>query len=275
MTIRAALIQLNASDDPEANLGETLRLCEEAARGGARWLLTPEATNCVSASRGRQRALLRAEGEDPTLAALRGLAAERGVWLTIGSLALAEGGRLANRSFVVDPEGGVAARYDKLHMFDVALGGGEEFRESDAYDPGDRAVLAEVEGVPVGLSICYDLRFPALYRAYARGGARVLAVPSAFTVPTGRAHWEVLLRARAIENGAWVLAPAQCGTHAAREGRERRSWGHSLAVDPWGAVVADGGEAPGVAFVDVDPAASAQARRRVPSLEHDRAWSGP
>ncbi|MGR3542473.1 MAG: carbon-nitrogen hydrolase family protein [Hasllibacter sp.] len=273
--IRAALVQLNATDDPEANLPETLRLCHEAAGGGAGLILTPEVTNCVSASRARQRDVLRPEAGDPTLAALRDLAAARGVWVSVGSLALrGEGGRFANRSFLIGPDGAVAARYDKIHMFDVDLGGGEVFRESDGYAPGDRAVLAEGP-VPMGLTICYDLRFPALYRALARAGAEVLTVPSAFTVPTGRAHWEALLRARAIETGCWVLAAAQCGTHRAARGRERRSWGHSLAVDPWGAVVADGGEAPGVTFAEVDPAAVAGARRRIPSLTHERAWSGP
>ena len=273
--IRAALVQLSSTDDPDANLPETLRLCAEAADGGAGLVLTPEVTNCVSASRARQRAVLRPEAEDPTLAALRACAAERGVWVSIGSLALrGEGERFVNRSFLIGPDGAVAARYDKIHMFDVDLGGGEAYRESDGYAPGDRAVVADGP-LRMGLTICYDLRFPALFRALAQAGAEVLTVPSAFTVPTGRAHWGALLRARAIETGCWVLAAAQCGTHRASEGRERRSWGHSLAVDPSGAVVADGGEAPGVTFVDIDPAAVAEARRRIPSLAHDRAWSGP
>ena len=273
--IRAALVQLNASDDPAANLSETLRLCGEAADGDAEWVLTPEVTNCVSTSRARQEAVLRPEAEDPTLEALRAFASERGVWALIGSLALrGENGRFLNRSFLLDPRGAIVARYDKVHMFDVDLGGGEAYRESDGYEPGARAVLADGP-VPTGMTICYDLRFPALYRSLAQAGAIALAVPSAFTVPTGRAHWEVLLRARAIETGCWVLAPAQCGAHAASEGRVRRSWGHSLVVSPWGEVVADGGEASGVVFARIDPEAVADARRRIPSLTHDRVWSGP
>ena len=275
---RAALVQTTASDDPEANLPATRDLLARAAEEGAEIVLTPEVTNCVSASRARQREVLRSEGEDRTLAAMREDAARHGVWLLIGSLALATDdpdGRFANRSFLVAPDGTVAARYDKIHMFDVAVSEAETYRESAGYRPGDRAVLAETPLGRIGMTVCYDVRFPALYRRLARAGAEILTVPSAFSPVTGAAHWEPLLRARAIETGAWVLAPAQCGTHPAARGRARRTHGRSLAVDPWGAVVADGGEAPGVTMVDVDLAAVAEARRRVPSIEHGRAFEGP
>ena len=275
---RAALVQITASDDPEANLPVTRDLVRRAASEGADLIATPEVTNCVSASRARQREVLRREAEDPTLAALREEAAARRVWLVIGSLALRTDdpdGRFANRSFLIGPDGGVVARYDKIHMFDVAVSATETYRESAGYRPGDRAVVADTPLGRIGLTVCYDVRFPALYRRLAQAGAEILAVPSAFSPVTGAAHWEPLLRARAIETGAWVLAPAQCGTHAASAGRTRRTHGHSLAVDPWGAVAADGGEAPGVTFVEIDRAAVAEARRRVPSLEHDRPFDGP
>jgi len=270
--LRAGLVQITASDDPAANLPRTEALIREAAAAGAALVLTPEVTNCVSASRSRQQAVLRVEGEDPTLARLRAVAAETGIWLVIGSLALKAGdeARFVNRCFLIAPNGGVAARYDKIHMFDVDLGGAESYRESAGFRPGARAVLAATPLAGIGLTICYDLRFAALYRRLAQAGAAILSIPAAFTVPTGRAHWEVLLRARAIETGCFVLAPAQCGTHAAAEGRARRSWGHSLAVDPWGAVLADGGEAPGVTLVDLDLDAVAEARARVPALSGDR-----
>ena len=275
---RAGLVQLTASDDPEANLAATRGLVARAVEEGAALVLTPEVTNCVSASRSRQREVLRSEGEDPTLAALREDAARHGVWLSIGSLALRTDdpeGRFANRSFLVAPDGAVAARYDKIHMFDVAVSAEETYRESAGYRPGDRAMVADTALGRIGMTVCYDVRFPGLYRKLAQAGAEVLTVPSAFSPVTGAAHWEPLLRARAIETGAWVLAPAQCGRHAAVQGRERRTHGHSLAVDPWGAVVADAGEAPGVTVVEVDLGAVAEARRRVPSLTHDRAYEGP
>jgi predicted amidohydrolase len=235
-------------------------------------------TNCVSASRTHQNAVLRREVDDPVLAALRATAREHGVWLLIGSLALkpdSADGRFANRSFLIAPDGGIVARYDKIHMFDVAISAAETYRESDGFRPGDRAVLARTPFGVVGLTICYDLRFPQLYRRLAIGGARILTVPSAFAVPTGRAHWEVLLRARAIETGCVVLAPAQTGTHSASRGRKRETWGHSLAVAPWGEVLADGGHEPGVTFVDIDLAHVDATRARVPSLTHDRAFAGP
>jgi predicted amidohydrolase len=278
MPLSAALVQLGASDDPAANLPETERLVREAAARGAALVLTPEVTNCVSASRTRQREVLREEADDPTLARLREVAADCGVRLLIGSLALRSGdpdGRFVNRSFLIGPDGGIAARYDKIHMFDVEIGDGESYRESAGYRPGTRAVLADTPLGGIGLTICYDMRFPALYRRLAQAGAEILTVPSAFTVPTGRAHWEPLLRARAIETGCFVLAPAQWGRHAATRGRQRETWGHSLAVDPWGRVLADAGEGTGVTLLELDLAEVAEARGRIPSLSGDRAFEGP
>jgi len=268
--LRAGLVQLCVSDDPAANLPRT-----EAAAGGAELILTPEVTNCISDSRTHQETVLAVEAGDATLARLSAVAGELGVWLLIGSLALKAGDdpRFVNRSFLVGPDGRVAARYDKIHMFDVDLGAGESYRESAGFRPGERAVLAQTPLGAIGMTVCYDLRFPALHRALAQAGAQILTVPAAFTVPTGRAHWEVLLRARAIETGCFVLAPAQGGQHAAREGRQRRTWGHSLAVDPWGVVLADGGEAPGVTLADIELDRVAAARRNVPALSGDRPFT--
>jgi len=278
MTLNAALIQLNCSDDPEANLPATERLIREAAAGGAELILTPEVSNIVSASRTVQDARLALEADDATLARLRTVAAELGVWLSLGSLALKSGdpdGRFVNRQFLIGPDGGIRARYDKIHMFDVELGGEESYRESKGYRPGAQAVTAETPWGTLGLSICYDMRFPALYRALAEAGAMFLTVPSAFTVPTGRAHWEVLLRARAIETGCFVLAAAQWGSHAASRGRTRETYGHSIAIDPWGTVLADAGEGVGVTHVRLDPEAVAQARARIPSLANAREFALP
>lgn len=277
--VRAALVQLASGDDPAANLKVTEALVREAADGGAALVLTPECTNIVSASRARQRALLTTEAEDPTLARLRAVAAETRIWLLVGSLCLASGaadGRFVNRSLLLAPDGSVAARYDKIHMFDVDLDGGESYRESAAFRPGGAAVLGRAAGLGIGMTVCYDLRFPHLFRDLARAGADVLTVPSAFTVPTGRAHWHVLLRARAIEAGAYVLAPAQSGRHAATEGRPRETYGHSLAVGPWGEVLLDmAEEGPGVGFVEIDPSEVGKARARIPSLGHDRPYARP
>jgi predicted amidohydrolase len=276
--MRVALVQLNVTDDPAANLPETVALVRAAVAGGARFVLTPEMTNGLSSSRARQRAVFRHEEADPTLAALRDEAARAGVWLLIGSLGLLTDdadGRFANRSLLVGPDGGIAARYDKIHMFDVNVTETEVYRESQAYRPGDRAVLADTPIGRIGMTVCYDVRFPHLYRRLAQAGAQILTVPAAFNHITGAAHWEVLLRARAIECGAYVLAPAQTGFHAEAEGRGRRTHGHSLAVAPWGEVLADAGDAPGVAFAEIDLAEVDRARARVPSLTHDRAISGP
>ena len=271
--MRAALVQLSSSDDPVENLKQTVGFVSEAAGGGARFILTPEVTNCVSGCRTHQADVLVVEEEDATLEALRVEAERLDVWLLIGSLALksdAADGRFVNRSFLVRPDGSIAARYDKIHMFDVTLSEEEIYRESDGYRPGDRAVASDVDGVPVGLTICYDLRFPYMYRGLSKAGARILTVPSAFSPETGKAHWEVLLRARAIETGSFVLAPAQCGTHQASRGRQRRTYGHSLAVDPWGQVLADGGDMPGVTQVDLDLSKVEDVRSRLPSLMHER-----
>lgn len=278
--LTAALIQLCVGDDPAANLPVTLEFVHEAADKGATLILTPEGTNILSPDRAHQTRVLRREGDDLTLRALREAARDRGVWIAVGSLSLATGdadGRFANRSFLIGPDGEIAARYDKIHMFDVEISESESFRESAAFCPGGRAVTAAGPW-PMGLTICYDLRFPHLYRALAHAGARLLTVPAAFHPVTGAAHWETLLRARAIETGAYVLAPAQCGTHpcpATPEAKPRQSHGHSLAVDPWGAVIADGGSAPGVTLVTLDPASVDKARSRIPSLSHDRPFDGP
>ncbi|HSF96023.1 MAG TPA: carbon-nitrogen hydrolase family protein [Thermohalobaculum sp.] len=274
----AALVQLTSSDDPEANLPVTEGLIRQAAAGGAALVLTPEVTNMVSASRTAQEARLALETDDRTLARLREVAAELGIWLSLGSLALKSGdpdGRFVNRQFLIGPDGAIRARYDKIHMFDVELGDGESYRESKGYRPGERAVTAAAPWGTLGLTICYDMRFPMLYRALAMGGAVILTVPSAFTVPTGRAHWETLLRARAIETGCFVLAAAQTGTHAASRGRVRETYGHSLAIDPWGKVLADAGEGPGVTHVTLDLDAVAKARAKIPSLANARSFTGP
>jgi predicted amidohydrolase len=278
MELRAALVQLNASDDPEANLAVTDRLIRQAADQGAELVLTPEVTNIVSASRTVQDERLALEDDDATLARLRDVTAELGIWLSLGSLALKSGdpdGRFVNRQFLIGPDGAIRARYDKIHMFDVELGGEESYRESKGYRPGERAVTAGTPWGKLGLTICYDMRFPALYHALGMAGATILTVPSAFTVPTGRAHWEVLLRARAIETGCFVLAAAQWGNHAASRGRSRETYGHSIAIDPWGRVLADAGEGVGVTHITLDPAAVRDSRAKIPSLANSREFRSP
>lgn len=281
-SLNVALLQLNVGDDPEANLAVTLPMIREASAKGACFVLTPEVTNILSPSRAWQAEVLKTESEDQTLAALRAEAKAAGIWLLIGSLALRGDDpvddRFVNRSFLIDPKGEISARYDKLHMFDVTISENETYRESASYRPGDRAVLANVAGQPLGMTICYDLRFPHLYRQLAQAGAHILTVPSAFSTTTGKAHWQVLLRARAIETGCFVLAPAQCGTHPAPHSPDRRprqSYGHSLAVGPWGEVLADGGSDTGVIMVTLDLKAVNEARSRIPSLSHDRSFNGP
>lgn len=276
--MRAALLQLNSSDDPAGNLSVILGMMDEAAAQGADFILTPEVSNCVSGSRTHQRAVLHPEETDPVLPQLAAHASKLGVWLLIGSLALKTDdpdGRFANRSFLIGPDGAIRARYDKIHMFDVDVTAEETYRESDGFRPGTRAVLADTPWGRLGMSICYDVRFPHLYRRLAQAGATLLTVPAAFSHVTGAAHWETLLRARAIENGCFVLAPAQTGTHAASTGRSRKTHGHSLVIAPWGEILADGGTDHGIVMVDLDPAQVAQARGRVPSLHHDREFDGP
>ena len=276
--MKAALLQLNASDDPAANLIQTREMAAEAAGQGAGFILTPEVTNCVSQNRAHQQAVLQHEAQDITLAGLREAAASHGVWLSIGSLALKTDdadGRFANRSFLIDPSGGIVARYDKIHMFDVTVSDTESYRESAGYRPGTQAVVAQTSFAKLGLSICYDIRFAYLYRALAQAGAEVLLIPSAFSPVTGAAHWEPLLRARAIETGCYVLAAAQTGEHAAKAGKPRCTHGHTMAISPWGEVLAEIGTEPGVALVDLDRSEVAESRRRIAALSHDRPFEGP
>ena len=276
--MKTALLQLNVSDDPAANLDVTVDYVRQAAADGAAFVLTPEVTNCVSTSRAHQNDVLQHEEDDITLAALRSEAKAHGIWLLIGSLGLKTtdaDGRFANRSFMIDPSGDIVARYDKIHMFDVDVTPEETWRESEGYRPGGTAVLAQTSFAPVGLSICYDLRFPKLHTALANAGAQILTVPAAFSPVTGAAHWHTLLRARAIETGCFVLAPAQTGLHASAAHKTRRTYGHSLVVTPWGDVQMDAGEAPGVYITDLDMGEVAKARGRVPSLENARPFDGP
>lgn len=276
--MRVALLQLNVSDDPVANLAVTLDYLAEAVRGGAEFILTPEVTNCLSNSRAHQKEVLQEEEDDVTLAALRDAARGSGVWLLIGSLALKTkdaDGRFANRSFLIDPQGDIVVRYDKIHMFDVQVTPEETYRESDGYRPGAQAVTADTPFGKLGLAICYDVRFAALFTALARAGAQILTVPAAFSPVTGAAHWHTLLRARAIETGCFVLAPAQTGTHASARYKPRRTYGHSLVVAPWGEVQLDAGTEPGVYITDLDMEQVSDARGKVPSLTNARAFNGP
>ena len=276
--MRCAICQLNVTDDPEANLPVTLGMVREAADKGARFVLTPEVTNCISTSRAHQRSVLQHEAEDVTLAALRKEAKAQGIWLLIGSLGLLTkdaDGRFANRSFLIDPNGDTVARYDKIHMFDVDIDASETWRESAGYRPGEQAVVAQTDFATIGMSICYDVRFPALFQALATAGAQILTVPAAFSPVTGAAHWHTLLRARAIETGCFVIAPAQTGTHASVQNKTRDCYGHSLVVDPWGEVLIDAGDAPGVYMFDLDMEHCAATRARVPSLANRREFSNP
>jgi len=274
-----ACVQFTAGPDPEPNLRVVSDLIRRARDAGADFITMPEASNFIENGK-RRREKARSEAADPFLAGMRALARETGAWLLLGSLVIDPSGerdaapdeaRLANRSFLVDAGGTVVARYDKIHMFDIDLPGGESYRESNAYRPGAGTVVAETPWGRLGMSVCYDVRFPLLYRALAQAGADFLTVPSVFTVPTGSAHWHVLLRARAIENGCFVFAPAQWGEHTAG----RRSYGHSLIVDPWGEVLADAGEGVGIVSARVDAARIAEVRGMVPSLRHDRAFTPP
>ncbi|MEM8851746.1 MAG: carbon-nitrogen hydrolase family protein [Pseudomonadota bacterium] len=276
--MRVALLQLNSSDDPSANLPVTLDLVAQAAAQGADLIATPEVTNCVSANRAHQKAVLLPEATDETLRALRDAAKTHARHILIGSLALRTAdpqGRFANRSFLIGPDGAIAARYDKIHMFDIQVSETETYRESAGYRPGTRATLAETDLGQIGLTICYDLRFPALYRRLAQAGAQILTIPSAFSPVTGAAHWEPLLRARAIETGCFILAPAQTGTHTAQVGRARKTYGHSMVVAPWGEILLDAGTEPGLHTIDIDPVEVTKARSRVPSLTADQSWDGP
>ncbi len=269
-TFRAALIQMRSGRDVAKNLADAADLVREAAEKGAQYVQTPEITTLMELDRKRLFEAIRVEEGNPAVSIFSALAKELGIWLHIGSMAvLLKNEKIANRSFLLGPDGDVHARFDKIHMFDVELPGGETYRESRNYQAGDTAVLAALPWGTLGMTVCYDLRFPHLYRALAKGGADFLAIPSAFTRKTGEAHWHVLLRARAIENGCFVLAAAQAGKH--ESGRE--TFGHSLIVSPWGDIIAEGdGAQPGVVVADIDPRAVLEARQRIPSLQHDRPY---
>jgi deaminated glutathione amidase len=266
-TLKIALVQCTAGLDPAANASALVAALETAAQGGAQLVFTPEMSNVIDKSRDRLLPKLKPEAEDATLPALQTAAKRLSVWLAIGSLAvLRPDGKVANRSLLIDDSGQIRARYDKIHLFDVALASGETYRESATYAPGAQAVVAQTPWGKLGLSICYDVRFGHLHRTLAKAGADILAVPAAFTKPTGEAHWHALMRARAIETGAYVVAAAQTGRH--EDGRD--TFGHSLVVSPWGEVLADGGTAPGLVWADLDLAAVAKARAQIPALQHDR-----
>jgi predicted amidohydrolase len=266
-TFRAALIQMRSGRTPTANVEAAAKLIAEAKAGGADYVQTPEMTNILEAKRDALMAAIKPEHDDPSLAAFRDAARQHRLWLHIGSLAVkVSPDRAANRAFLIDPAGEIAARYDKIHMFDVDLANGESYRESRSYAPGEHAVAAALPWGRLGITICYDLRFPALYRALAEAGCKFLSVPSAFTQQTGEAHWHVLNRARAIENGCFVFAAAQGGSP--ENGRD--TYGHSLIIDPWGRVLAEGGVDPAVVMADIDVTAITTARARVPSLQHGR-----
>ena len=273
MTLRVGLVQTRAPATHAAALAHVVPLVREAAAQGATFILTPEGTNILDRNRERLLPQLTLLADDPVVNGLRALAAELGVWLDIGSaLVRREDGKAANRQVLIDPTGEITATYDKLHMFDVNLPTGETARESATYEPGDRAVVADIDGARLGLSICYDMRFPAVYRALAVAGANVLTIPAAFTRPTGEAHWEVLLRARAIETGSFVLAAAQGGFH--EDGRG--TWGHSTVVAPWGEVIAKlDHDEPGVLIADLDLAETDKARAAIPALANARPFTGP
>ena len=275
-TLPVALVQTRTPASPEAAFAHVEPLIREAAADGAKLILTPEATNFVVKDRERRQAVLTTVERDAAVGKLRALAEELGVWLLIGSAIVRSGvegdARAANRSLLVDDAGRIVAAYDKLHVYDVDLPTGESWRESASIRPGDAAAVADAPWGRLGLTVCYDLRFPQLFRALAKAGAMMIAVPSAFTVPTGEAHWETLLRARAIETGCFILAPAQGGAH--EDGR--RTWGRSMVVGPWGEVVAKlDHDAPGVLFAGLDLDAVARARQAVPQLTHDRDFATP
>jgi deaminated glutathione amidase len=266
-SFRVGLVQMRSGRTPAQNVDAATKLIKEAKTGGAEYVLTPEMTNILERKREDLFAALAPEEKDRSLAAFRDLARRLGIWVHVGSLAIEVLPQKAvNRSFLIDPKGEIAARYDKIHMFDVDLAGGESHRESGSYRPGELAVAVDIPWGRVGLTICYDLRFPALYRALAEAGASFITIPSAFTQQTGEAHWHVLTRARAIETGSFVFAAAQGGRH--EDGRD--TFGHSIAIDPWGRVLAEGGTEPGVILADVDPSQVAIVRARIPSLQHGR-----
>ena len=266
-SFKAAMIQMRSGLTPSANIDAAARMIGEAKSAGAEYVQTPEMTNVLAANRTQLFSVVVDEETDASLASLREVARKLGLYVHVGSLAIKiSPDRAANRGFLIDPKGEIAARYDKIHMFDVDLEGGESYRESRTYRPGEQAGLADLPWGRLGVTICYDLRFPALYRALAEAGATMLTVPSAFTVQTGEAHWHVLNRARAIENGSFLFAAAQCGKHESK----RETYGHSLIVDPWGRILAEGGVEPGVVMAEIDLGEVTAARARIPSLQHGR-----
>lgn len=271
--MKVGLIQTRTPASQEAALAHVLPLVREAAAQGAQLIATPEGSNLLQKNRDKLFPALKSPEEDPFVQGMRAAAKDLSVWILIGSaLVKREDGKCANRAVLIDPEGRVSATYDKLHMFDVDLPTGETARESESYEPGDRAVTADIPGTRLGLTICYDLRFPALYRALALAGAEIMTIPAAFTRPTGEAHWEILMRARAIETGSFVIAPAQGGFH--EDGRG--TWGRSIAIGPWGEVLGKlDHDEPGVLVVDIDLAAAGKARRAIPALANARAFTGP
>jgi predicted amidohydrolase len=266
----AAMVQMRTAMLPEASLAEGIKLIREAKERGADYVQTPEVSNIIQVNRKGLFEVLASEEDDRSLKAYRDLARELQIYLHIGSLALrATPERAVNRSFLIAPTGDVLARYDKIHMFDIELDGGESYRESANYQPGETAVISDLPWGRIGLTICYDVRFPALYRALAEAGAAFITVPSAFTVRTGQAHWHTLLRARAIENGCFVFAAAQAGKH--ESGRE--TFGHSLIIDPWGEILAEAGTEPGVVLAKIDPTKVSSVRKTIPSLQHGRRFT--
>lgn len=266
-TFKAAMIQMRSGLVPSANLSDAMRLIGEAKAAGADYVQTPEMTNIMEVKRDRLFATIMEEDADTTLAALREQARKLGLYIHVGSMAIKIAPeKAANRGFLITPKGEIAARYDKIHMFDVDLEHGESYRESNNYRAGDIAITADLPWGRLGLSVCYDLRFPALYRALAEAGSTMLAIPSAFTQQTGEAHWHILMRARAIENTCFVMAAAQGGKHD----NGRSTFGHSLIVDPWGRILAEGGSEPGIIMAEIDHAVVAEARARMPSLQHGR-----
>ena len=268
--VRAACIQVNAGTEIRPNLDAAGDLVRRARDAGAELIALPENVSMIVQGRDKVLARVRVEDEHPAVPFFAGLARETGAWILAGTLGIRlDDGRVANRSLLFDGQGNLVARYDKIHMFDVDLAGGESYRESATFRPGERAVVAPTPWGGLGMTVCYDVRFPHLYRALAKAGASLLTVPAAFTVPTGRAHWHVLLRARAIETGCFVLAPAQTGTHD----QGRKTFGHSLIISPWGEIIADGGEEVGFITADLDLGAVAEARRMIPSLTHDRPFA--
>jgi deaminated glutathione amidase len=272
MSFIAACIQSTATPDLAHDVGVLTGFIREAAARGARFVATPEFCAGLDTRDGKMFPVAFEEAEHPVLPAMQRLGKDLKIWLLIGSIGVkAPDGRIFNRSFLLSPEGEIAARYDKIHLFDIDLGEGRTYQESATIAAGEKGVIAPCAGGMIGMSICYDIRFPHLYRAYAQAGADMLAAPAAFTRVTGEAHWHVLQRARAIENGAYVISPGQCGTLSGGAA----CYGHSLIVDPWGRVLADGGDTPGIVLAEIDLAQVAETRRRIPSLRHDRPFAAP